>query len=151
MNSVYKTIERIFENFSAVAIRVFGNSITFLIAIILVIIYLTSKKVVHQNFHDMVYDIILCVTFLGFFIIQKSFNKYSTALHLKMNELLAAHDSASNRMVNIENKTEDELKELGKHFSNLADKVENSDNKHTSHSIEHLLDAQKKEQDKEAL
>src|SRR5215216_7280102 len=128
MKSLYKTIERIFENFSGVAIKVFGNSITFIIAVILVIVYLTSQKVYRQNFHDMVYDVILCVTFLGFFIIQKSFNKYSTALHLKMNELLAAHESASNRMVNIENKTEEELKELEKHYSNLAKKVENSNN-----------------------
>ncbi len=90
MKSVYKTIERIFENFSAVAIRVFGDSITFIVAIILVIIYLSRRTVLQQNFHDMVYDIILCVIFLGFFIIQKSFNKYSTVLHLKLNELLAA-------------------------------------------------------------
>ena len=151
MKSFYKTIERIFENFSALAIKLLSNSITFIFAVLLVIIYLTTQKVYRQNFHDLIYDIILCVTFLGFFIIQKSFNKYSTALHLKMNELVAAHENASNRMVNIENKTEEELKELEKHFSDLADKVENSDNKYTSHSIEHLLDAQKKEQDKETL
>src|SRR5215212_9463471 len=116
MRSLYKAIERLFEKFSNIAIKVLGNSITFIIAVILVIIYLASQKVYRQNFHDMIYDIILCVTFLGFFIIQKSFNKYSTALHLKINELVAAHDMASNRMVDIENKTEEELKELGKHY-----------------------------------
>lgn len=149
MRSFYKTIERGFENFSAVAIKVFGNSITFIIAVILVIIYLGSQKVYRQNFHDMVYDVILCVTFLGFFIIQKSFNKYSTALHLKMNELVAAHEKASNRMVDIENKTEEELRELGKHYSTLAAKAEKSTNMQASQSIEHLLDDQKKEEDKE--
>jgi low affinity Fe/Cu permease len=151
MRSFYKTIERVFENFSAVAIRVFGNSITFIIAVILVIIYLSSRKVYKQDFHDMVYDIILCVTFLGFFIIQKSFNKYSAALHLKMNELVAAHEKASNRMVDIENKTEEELKELGKHYSTLAAKAEGSLNRLASQSIEQLLDAQDKEQDKDSL
>jgi low affinity Fe/Cu permease len=98
-----------------------------------------------------VYDIILCVTFLGFFIIQKSFNKYSAALHLKMNELVAAHEKASNRMVDIENKTEEELKELGKHYSTLAAKAEGSLNRLASQSIEQLLDAQDKEQDKDSL
>ena len=126
-----------------------GNSITFIIAVILVTIYLSSGKVYTQDFHDMVYDVILCVTFLGFFIIQKSFNKYSAALHLKMNELVAAHEKASNRMVDIENKTEEELKELGKHYSTLAAKAENSTNIQASQSIEHLLDDQKKEKDKE--
>jgi low affinity Fe/Cu permease len=149
MKSFYKALERIFENFSGVAIKIFGNSITFIIAVILVIIYLTSQKVYRQNFHDMIYDIILCVTFLGFFIIQKSFNKYSTALHLKMNELVAAHEKASNRMVDIENKTEEELKELGKHYSTLAAKAEDDHQIHTSQSIEHLLDDQEKEKGKE--
>lgn len=106
MKSLYRLLERIFENFSTAAIKVLGNSITFLIAVILVIVYLATQHVYNENFHDVIYDIILCVTFLGFFIIQKSFNKYSTALHLKMNELLAAHEQASNHMVNIENKTE---------------------------------------------
>lgn len=147
MKSLYKTLERIFEIFSGTAIKIFGNSITFIIAVILVIIYLTSQKVYQQNFHDMVYDIILCVTFLGFFIIQKSFNKYSAALHLKMNELVAAHEKASNRMVDIENKTEEELRELGKHYSTLAAKAEDSQDKNASQSIEQLLDSQKKEKD----
>jgi low affinity Fe/Cu permease len=151
MKSLYKTIERIFENFSGVAIKVLGNSITFIVAVILVIIYLTSQKVYRQNFHDMVYDIILCVTFLGFFIIQKSFNKYSTALHLKMNELLAAHERASNRMVNIENKTEDELRELEKHYSNLADKVDGSTYIHDTRSKDQLMNNQKKEKDDELI
>ena len=151
MKSLYKTIERIFENFSGVAIKVLGNSITFIIAVILVIIYLASQKVYRQNFHDMVYDIILCVTFLGFFIIQKSFNKYSTALHLKMNELLAAHEQASNRMVNIENKTEEELRELEKHYSKLGEKIDGSTDIHASHSIEHLMNNQEKEKDDELI
>lgn len=147
MKSLYRLLERIFENFSTAAIKVLGNSITFLIAVILVIVYLATQHVYNENFHDVIYDIILCVTFLGFFIIQKSFNKYSTALHLKMNELLAAHEQASNHMVNIENKTEEELKELEKHYSNLAEEVKTSKDIHASHSIEHLLKDQKKKKD----
>jgi len=50
-------------------------------------------------------------------------------------------------MVDIENKTEDELKELGKHYSTLAAKAEDSQDKHASQSIEELLDSQKKEKD----
>ena len=148
MKSLYRTLERIFESFSSAAIKVLGNSITFLIAVVLVVIYLGTQHVYNENFHDVIYDVILCVTFLGFFIIQKSFNKYSTALHLKMNELLAAHEQASNRMVNIENKTEEELKELEKHYSNLAQKVEDSgDDLQASRSIDRVLNDQKKEKD----
>ena len=151
MKSIYKTLERIFENFSGIAIKVFGNSITFIVAVVLVTIYLSTQRFREESFHDVIYDIILCVTFLGFFIIQKSFNKYSTALHLKMNELLAAHESASNRMVNIENKTEEELKELEKHYTNLAEKIDGTTDIHASHSIEHLMDAQKESKDEELI
>jgi low affinity Fe/Cu permease len=59
----------------------------------------------------------MCVTFLSFFIIQKAFNKYTAAVHLKMNELVSAHDKASNEVINIEHKTEAEVKELAKKHS----------------------------------
>lgn len=151
MKSLYRTLERAFEDFSTAAIKVLGNSITFLIAVVLVVIYLGTQHVYNENFHDMAYDVMLSVTFLGFFIIQKSFNKYSTALHLKMNELLAAHEQASNRMVNIENKTEEELRELVKYYSDMAEKMKNSRDMKTSQSIEHLLKDQKKKKDDEII
>jgi low affinity Fe/Cu permease len=142
MNSVYRGLEKKFEKFAEGALRVYGNSLTFIVAIILVIIFLANKKFYLQDFHDCVRDIILCITFLSFFIIQKAFNKYSTVIHLKMNELVASHDNASNRMVNIEEKTELELKELALYYSELAKKAKTSDNLQTPHSIENVLDAQ---------
>ena len=59
-----------------------------------------------------------------------------------MNELVASHDKASNRMVNIEGKTEKELEELAKHYSDLAEIAVSTDNIHESQSIENILNAQ---------
>jgi low affinity Fe/Cu permease len=53
------------------------------------------------------------ITFLMVFLIQKSQNKDSKAVHLKLNELIASHQGTSNRMVNIEDLSEQELD----HFS----------------------------------
>ena len=50
------------------------------------------------------------ITFLMVFLIQKAQNKDSMAIQLKLNELVAAHEFASNRLVNIENISEEELK-----------------------------------------
>ena len=50
------------------------------------------------------------ITFLMVFLIQKSQNKESVAVQLKLNELVAAHEFASNRLVDVENMTEEELK-----------------------------------------
>ncbi len=125
-----------------------GNSITFIIALVLVLLYFTDEKVYQQPGNKPIMDVIFSVTFLSIFIIQKSVNRFSAALHLKMNELVAAHDKASNRMINIEEKTEEELKDLARHYSRIADEVKSSDVMHSSHSIEHVLDAQKNGEEK---
>ncbi len=59
------------------------------------------------------------ITFLMVFLIQKSQNKESMAVQLKLNELVAAHEFASNRLVDVENMTEDELKVIQKYYSKL--------------------------------
>jgi low affinity Fe/Cu permease len=76
------------------------------------------------------------VTFLMVFLIQRSQNKSSLALQLKVNEIVAAIDGASNRLISIEDLSEQELKILHIHFRRLAE-MASSDLKLTeSHSIE---------------
>lgn len=143
MKSLYKIIERGFEKFSLAATRVLGNSITFIIALGLVIRYFTDEKVYTQPRHKTIMDIIFSVTFLSIFIIQKSVNRFSAALHLKMNELVASHDNASNRIINIEEKSEEEIRALAKHYTTIAEKVKDSEAMQSSHSIEHVIDERK--------
>ncbi len=148
MNKLYHKSERLFEKFAEGALRVFGNSVTFMVAVILVIIYLVSTPFTDQSFHNSIYDIILCFTFLGFFIIQKSFNKYSRGMNLKVNELVSSNDHASNRMVNIETKTEAEMQELGKHYTMIADESAKSGELQITKSIEQILERQNDEASK---
>src|SRR5256885_12167353 len=54
------------------------------------------------------------------FLIQQSQNKDSVALHLKLNELLAASKSASNRMIGIEDLDEEQLREVANFYDQLA-------------------------------
>ncbi len=67
----------------------------------------------------MIKDVFFSITFLSFFIIQKSFNRFSASLHIKLNELIVAHEHASNHLVRAEEKTEEELKELSKKHEEL--------------------------------
>lgn len=147
MKSLYRNIERGFEKLTSFLIRIYGNSLTFIIALGLVIFFLLNKKFYEQDLHDAIKDIILSITFLSFFIIQKSVNRFSIALHLKINELVAAHDKASNRMINVEEKTEEELTELARHYSDLAEQVRSSETMQSSHSIEHVLSAENNNSD----
>lgn len=82
------------------------------------------------------------ITFLMVFLIQKSQNKDSKAIQLKLNELIAASRHASNRMVDIEDMTEAELDILHKYYQRLSDISEQDDDIHKSHSIDAADDLQ---------
>jgi low affinity Fe/Cu permease len=125
MNKHYLTIERQFERLTSIATIILGNSITFIIALCVVIFWLTNKMFYKQNIDDSIRDLIHGVTFLSLFIIQKSFNRFSAILHLKVNELVSSHESANNSVMNLEIKTEQELVELNKEYEELVAKVEN--------------------------
>jgi low affinity Fe/Cu permease len=75
------------------------------------------------------------VTFLMVFLIQHAQNKDSLALHLKLNELIAVNKAASNRLVDIEDLSDDELHVLHRFYEELA-RAARSDNLHESHSID---------------
>ncbi|PWS29664.1 low affinity iron permease family protein [Pedobacter paludis] len=76
------------------------------------------------------------ITFLMVFLIQKTQNKDSKAIHLKLNELIAASRHASNRMVDVEDLNEDELDVLHRYYEKLSDVAEKDDDIHKSHSID---------------
>ena len=76
------------------------------------------------------------VTFLMVFLIQRSQNKDSLALQLKLNEIVAALDGASNRLVNIEDLTEAELDGLHRHYARLATMAKRDVDLLQSHSVD---------------
>lgn len=123
MKSIYRQTENVFEKLVSLAIAVLGNSITFIVALCVVIFWLTNKQFYRQDIHSSIADLLLGVAFLSLFIIQKSFNRFSASLHLKVNELVASHEPASNTVINLEKKTEHELTELSKEYSELAEQI----------------------------
>ena len=76
------------------------------------------------------------ITFLMVFIIQQSQNKDTTALQLKLNELIAANENASNRLIDIEDLTEEELLLLKRFYIKLADLAEKESDIFSSHSLD---------------
>lgn len=76
------------------------------------------------------------VTFLMVFLIQRSQNKESIAIQLKLNELVAAVGGASNRLISAEDLTEDEVKVLRDHFRKLVETAKQEQDITCSHSIE---------------
>jgi low affinity Fe/Cu permease len=133
-----------FENFANWATNATGSSTAFIIAITVIIIWGITGPVF--NYSD-TWQLIIntgttIVTFLMVFLIQKSQNKDSKAVHLKLNELLASHQGASNRMVNLEDLTEIELDHLHKFYVQLSDFAEEEDDITCTHSIDAAKDNQ---------
>jgi low affinity Fe/Cu permease len=76
------------------------------------------------------------VTFLMVFLIQRSQNKDSLAIHLKLNEIVAVLQGASNRLINVEDLTEQEVATLHRHYQALAEIAKRDTTLTASHSIE---------------
>ena len=76
------------------------------------------------------------VTFLMVFLIQRTQNKDGLAIQLKLNELVAAMQGASNRLIDVEDLSEKELKALHAHYRRLAEMAHQDADATASHSIE---------------
>lgn len=124
MKKTYHHIERRFELLTGFATKVLGNSIVFILAFCLVIYWWTTNLFTSNNIHQNIGDIIFGITFLSLFIIQKSFNRYSALIHLKMNELISSHEPANNSVMNTSLKTEKEIREMSKEYIEIEDSIE---------------------------
>ena len=76
------------------------------------------------------------VTFLMVFLIQRAQNKDSLAIHLKLNEIVAVLQGASNRLINVEDLTEQEVATLHRHYQTLAQIAKRDTTLTASHSVE---------------
>ena len=76
------------------------------------------------------------VTFLMVFLIQRAQNKDSLAIQLKLNELVAAIEGASNHLINVEDLSEDDVRVLHEHYQKLVELVKDDHKVTQSHSIE---------------
>ena len=110
--TTYQRIEQWFESMVGIALKIYGHPFTFVVALLVVIFFFVQSVKNYVHLQDLVRDIILSISFLSFFIIQRAVNKTTTAIRIKINELIASQDKASNDLLAIEEKTESELEEL---------------------------------------
>ena len=76
------------------------------------------------------------MTFLMVFLIRRSQNKDAQAVHLKLNEIVAAIQGASNRLINVEDLSEEEVRMLHQHYQRLVAMAKGDGSLTQSHSIE---------------
>ena len=129
-----------FEIFAASVTKATGSTLAFIIALLIVLIWAISGPIFHysETWLTIIGIGTNIITFLMIFLIQRGQNKDSLAIQLKLNELVAAHEFASNRLLNVENMTEDELRVIHKYYSKLSDFTKNEDTQQQSHSIDEI-------------
>jgi low affinity Fe/Cu permease len=127
-----------FERLAGHVTRATGSNAAIIIAFAAVVIWAILGPVFHysDNWQLVINTGTTIITFLMVFLIQKSQNKESVAVQLKLNELVAAHELASNRLIDVENMTEEELKIIQKYYSRLKMKIQNEESLKKSHSID---------------
>lgn len=128
----------IFERLAHLCTRFAGSTVAFILSFLVIIIWLlTGPLFGYSDTWQLVINTgTTIITFLMVFLIQRSQNKDSRAVHLKLNELVASLKGPSNRLVNVENLSEDELMQLSIFYQKLSEMAAKEGDLSASHSIE---------------
>jgi low affinity Fe/Cu permease len=115
-----------------------GSSPAFAVAFGVILVWALTGPVFHYSdtWQLVINTGTTIVTFLMVFLIQRAQNKESRAIHLKLNEIVAALEGASNRLVGVEDLTESELEVLRLHYAQLSKMAEADASITRSHSVE---------------
>lgn len=131
-------ISTLLEKFSYQATKATGTSLAFVVAATVIVVWAITGPLF--NFSD-TWQLVIntgttIVTFLMVFLIQRAQNKDALAIHLKLNEIVAAMEGASNRLIDVEDLSEPEIDALRKYYKRLIELAREDDNLTTTHSIE---------------
>jgi len=127
-----------FEKFATHVCKMTGSTPAFIIALSVVIIWGISGPFFNfsETWQLVINTSTTIITFLMVFLIQKAQNKDSLAIQLKLNELVASYEFSNNRLVDIEDMTEEEMITVQKYYQRLSELSKNDESLQTSHSID---------------
>lgn len=133
-----KKLMRAFDNFSSKVTKATGSPLAFIIAAATVVVWAITGPIF--GFSD-TWQLVIntgttIITFLMVFLIQQSQNKDTVALHLKLNELIAATKTASNRLIDIEDLSEEEITTIKKFYIKLSEQSKTESNIFSTHSLD---------------
>lgn len=133
-----KKLSLFFDKFSSGVTKATGKPIAFILAFIIIIVWAITGPIF--QFSD-TWQLVIntgttIITFLMVFVIQQSQNKDTMALQIKLNELIASSKDASNRLIDVEDLTPEELEILKKFYIQLAKLAAKESDIKATHSIE---------------
>ena len=128
----------ILSRFATLATTWTGSTAAFVTAVLVLLIWLVTGPFFHfsDTWQLVINTGTTVVTFLMVFLIQRSQNKDALAVQLKLDEIVAAMEGASNRLISVEDLSEEDLKVLRIHYQRLAEMAKRDFKITDSHSIE---------------
>ena len=128
----------VFERMARAISRFTGSTLAFVIASSVVIVWAVTGPLFgySETWQLVINTGTTIVTFLMVFLIQRTQNKDSLAVQLKLNEIVAALEGASNRLVTVEDLSEEDLDTLHRHYQTLASMAKAEGDLRQSHSVD---------------
>lgn len=122
-----------------------GTTSAFIGALAIIILWLVTGPIFSfsNTWQLVINSFTTIVTFLMVFLIQRMQNKDSRAIHLKLNELVASLREPSNRLIDVEDLSEEELETLSSYYRKLAQLAKKERYLNASHSIEEAVERHK--------
>lgn len=107
-------MDEFFEKIANAIARAMGRPLTFLLCCFLVLVWAGTGPLFHfsDTWQLVINTGTTIVTFLMVFLIQNSQNREAEALQAKLDELIRALETAENRFIGLERRTEKEIGEM---------------------------------------
>src|SRR3954470_458222 len=128
-------MNNLFNRFARLASDLAGSAAAFLLAATVIVVWGITGPIF--GFSD-TWQLVIntgttIVTFLMVFLIQNTQNRDSKALHLKIDELIRAKKGARNKLVDLENCTDEELNQIEAEFKRIRSRAEQHEHRDHPH------------------
>lgn len=122
-------MQKIFTTFATKTSQIVGSPWSFLVAFLIVIVWGASGPLFHfsDTWQLVINTGTTIITFLMVFLIQNTQNRDAKAMHLKLDELIAATQAARNEMIDIEDLSDDKLQEIAAYYKRKREECDNED------------------------
>jgi low affinity Fe/Cu permease len=138
---MHRYIDHYLEQIAKIVTRWTGTSIAFVVAVTTILVWLITGPIFRYSdtWQLVINTGTTIITFLMVFLIQRAQNKNDQVINIKLDELLAAGDGASNRLIDIENLGEQQIDELYQRILVLKDRMAKETTNTNKHSIEEVI------------
>jgi low affinity Fe/Cu permease len=122
-------MHKMFTTFATKISQIVGSPWSFLVAFLIVVVWGASGPLFHfsDTWQLVINTGTTIITFLMVFLIQNTQNRDAKAMHLKLDELIAATQAARNEMIDIEDLSDDKLQEIAAYYKRKREECDDED------------------------